>query len=81
MAAPDSTHLWSWLADQVLSRGKPLRLRARFSGDVEGKTPVFLVVREGEPMVEPSPEARALFDQVDPQMVVSRFIDQAQSTR
>ena len=67
--------LWSQLADRPSTGGDPLRLRALFSGDAEGKTPVTLILRDGEPMVELSPEARGLFDRIDPKEVASRFAD------
>ncbi len=81
MATGDANQLWSWLAEQARSRGKPVRLRAHFSADAEGKTPVTLILRDGEPMAEPSPEARALFDRIDPQAIASRYVDPAQGTR
>ncbi|MBV9946853.1 MAG: hypothetical protein JOZ69_08405, partial [Myxococcales bacterium] len=81
MAAPEANPLWAWLAEQARARGKPVRFRAHFSGDAESKAPVSLVLNDGEPMVELSPEAKALFDQIDPQAVVSRFADAALAAR
>lgn len=79
--ARDSTNLWTWLDEQARSRGKVVRLRARFAADAEGATPVTLVIREGEPMVELSPEARALFGRIDPRQVVARFADVEEAGR
>jgi MoxR-like ATPase len=71
-------NLWSRLARKPLVASKPIRLRARFGGDVEGKTPVTLVLRDGDWMVELPPETRALFDLLDPREVVGRFADPAE---
>jgi 5-methylcytosine-specific restriction protein B len=71
-------NLWSRLARKPLVESKAIRLRARFGGDVEGKTPVTLALHDGEWMVELPPETRALFDLMDPREVAGRFADQAE---
>ena len=50
-----------------------MRLRVRFSGDHGATTPVSLFLRDGEPMVLLSPEARALVGQIDSDAITTRM--------
>ncbi len=74
-------NLWARLTEEEKTRGKAVHLRAVFSGDAAGKTPVTLVLRDGEPRVQLSPEAKALFDCIDPKEVAARHVDEVEASR
>src|SRR5689334_10703187 len=78
MASDDAKRFWGWLDQEAHRRQSAVELRARFSGDPSGQTPLSLVLEQGEPRVRLSPAARALFDRIDPEEVRKRHADPAE---
>src|SRR4051812_15486788 len=77
----ESTDLWEWLAGEERARNRRVRLRARFKADANVETPIALLLREGEPRVELSPQAKALFQHINPKEVAERHADKLAGAR
>ena len=65
MSTPQFDQFWRGVAAREESSGRTFPVQARFAADVEGKTPVTIVLEDDEPFVVVDEKRGALRDALD----------------
>lgn len=65
MTTETAKSFWNKIIHRQSRTGTPFRVRARFRADTDGATPLWVVIRDGQPMAEPSSTLREVASRID----------------